>query len=78
MLDAAPLSIHEIEELLPYLTEEERKELFSILEHDRVNVMWRPLPGPQSMAYHSTADVLGYGGAALVGALQNRRRDRQP
>lgn len=81
MLDAAPLSIHEIEELLPYLTEEERKELFSILEHDRVNVMWRPLPGPQSMAYHSTADVLGYGGAAgggktdlMLGKAINKHR----
>ena len=25
---------------------------------------WRPLPGPQSLAYSSTADVIGYGGAA--------------
>lgn len=25
---------------------------------------WRPLPGPQSLAYNSTADVIGYGGAA--------------
>lgn len=25
---------------------------------------WRPLPGPQSIAYHSKADVIGYGGAA--------------
>lgn len=25
---------------------------------------WRPLPGPQSMAYASLADVIGYGGAA--------------
>jgi len=25
---------------------------------------WEPLPGPQSMAYHSKADVLLYGGAA--------------
>lgn len=25
---------------------------------------WRPLPGPQSLAYASTADVIGYGGAA--------------
>ena len=25
---------------------------------------WRPLPGPQSLAFHSTADVIGYGGAA--------------
>jgi len=25
---------------------------------------WRPLPGPQTMAYESVADVVGYGGAA--------------
>lgn len=25
---------------------------------------WRPLPGPQSMAYQSAADIIGYGGAA--------------
>lgn len=25
---------------------------------------WRPLEGPQSMAYNSTADVIGYGGSA--------------
>lgn len=57
-------SVPEIAELLPYLTEQERGELFDILEHDRLTHRWRPLPGPQSTAYHSTADVLGYGGAA--------------
>jgi hypothetical protein len=25
---------------------------------------WSPLPGPQSLAYNSTADIIGYGGAA--------------
>lgn len=25
---------------------------------------WRPLPGPQTMAYQSSADIIGYGGAA--------------
>lgn len=27
-------------------------------------MVWRPLPGPQTAAYHSAADVIGYGGAA--------------
>src|SRR5689334_10744789 len=27
-------------------------------------IEWRPLPGPQTMAYASLADVVGYGGAA--------------
>lgn len=26
--------------------------------------VWEPQPGPQSLAYHSAADVIGYGGAA--------------
>jgi hypothetical protein len=26
--------------------------------------IWRPLPGPQTMAYESKADIVGYGGAA--------------
>lgn len=58
------LSIPEITELIPYLTESERKELFAVLEQDAAEHRWRPLPGPQSMAYHSDAAVLGYGGAA--------------
>jgi hypothetical protein len=75
------LNIPEITELLDYLTDDERKELFAILEHDAANCMWRPLPGPQSMAYHSDADVLGYGGAAgggktdlMIGKAVNKHR----
>jgi len=59
-----PFSVPEIAELLPYLTDAERDEMFVLLEQDKALHMWRPLPGPQSMAYHSDADVLGYGGAA--------------
>src|SRR5438128_910756 len=44
--------------------------------------LWKPLPGPQTLAYHSTADILFYGGAAgggktdlLLGlALRQHRR----
>lgn len=49
-------------ELLKYLTPEELAELDTLLTTDRT--IWRPLPGPQSMAYDSTADIIGYGGAA--------------
>lgn len=52
----------EIQELLSYLTPEEREELDKLIAADPVP--WRPLPGPQSMAYYTLADVLGYGGAA--------------
>jgi hypothetical protein len=52
----------EIAELLPLLTPEERAEVDGILAAD--DAIWRPLPGPQSLAYYSTADIIGYGGAA--------------
>lgn len=48
--------------LLAYLTDEERAELDSLLTSDKT--LWRPLPGPQTMAYESQADIIGYGGAA--------------
>lgn len=74
-------SVPEIAELLPYLAEDERRELFELLERDIAHCMWRPLPGPQSLAYHSTVDVLGYGGAAgggktdlMLGKAVNKHR----
>jgi hypothetical protein len=48
--------------LLAYLTDEERAELDSLLTSDKT--LWRPLPGPQTIAYESQADIIGYGGAA--------------
>jgi hypothetical protein len=54
----------EIEELAGYLTPEERAEFDKLLLADLVEQAWRPLPGPQSMAYYSQADVIGFGGAA--------------
>jgi hypothetical protein len=48
--------------LLAYLTDEERAELDSLLTSDKT--IWRPLPGPQTMAFESEADIIGYGGAA--------------
>lgn len=58
------MSAAEIEELCGYLTDEERAELEKLLAADISEVAWRPLPGPQTLAYHSTADVIGFGGAA--------------
>ncbi len=51
-------------ELLDYLTPAERAELARLVEADRAMCPWRPLPGPQTMAYYSEADIIGYGGAA--------------
>ena len=54
----------ELEELVGFLSEDERAELDALLAADLEQVVWRPLPGPQTMAYHSEADVIGFGGAA--------------
>lgn len=58
------MTADEIAELERYLTPAERAELTALVAADIKQVIWRPLPGPQSMAYESTADVIGYGGAA--------------
>lgn len=48
--------------LMEYMTPAEKVEVMGLLASD--GRKWRPLPGPQTMAYNSTADVIGYGGAA--------------
>lgn len=53
-----------IQELLRYATDEERALVSKILAADKKRMAWRPLPGPQTMAYYSNADVIGFGGAA--------------
>jgi len=55
-------SVAEVQRLLPYLKPKEREELFALLARDTRR--WRPLPGPQTQAYTSDADIIGYGGAA--------------
>lgn len=52
----------DIAELDRYLTPAERAELDRLLASDPV--IWRPLPGPQTEAYYSEADITGFGGAA--------------
>ena len=47
-----------------YLTPAEREELAALVAEDLAEHRWRPLPGPQQMAYESLADVIGFGGAA--------------
>lgn len=56
------MNASEIQSLLPYMTPEERAEVNAILARD--TAVWRPLPGPQTLAYESEADIVGYGGAA--------------
>lgn len=47
-----------------YLTLAERAELAALLAADKAQALWRPLPGPQTLAWYSDADVIGMGGAA--------------
>lgn len=56
------MNINEIKELIPYLTPDELAELDQLLLVDMPK--WVPLPGPQTLAYNSQADIIGYGGAA--------------
>lgn len=58
------MSPSEVRALLPYLTADEQEELQSLLTADVAACAWRPLPGPQTTAYYSDADVIGFGGAA--------------
>lgn len=53
-----------LDDLERYLTPEEREELNALLEADLTQRPWLPLAGPQTMAYESIADVVGFGGAA--------------
>lgn len=52
---------NEVAELLPYLTEAEAAELDELMADAP---MWLPLPGPQTQAYVTEADITGFGGAA--------------
>lgn len=52
----------ELERRLSRLTPDERREVEEILQSGEP--LWRPQPGAQMMALASTADIIGYGGAA--------------
>lgn len=52
----------DLAELIDYLEPEDRLELEDIVR--QATPIWVPLPGPQSLAYESDADVTFYGGAA--------------
>lgn len=64
MAKKAEYSPQEIEELLPRLPKSEREELERMVREDLQKHPWRPMPGPQTMAYESKADVVGLGGSA--------------
>lgn len=55
-------SSYDVAELLKHMTPEEQSFVAEVM-HDPTMV-WHPLPGPQTMAYETEADIIGYGGAA--------------
>lgn len=56
-----PIDPAEVADLISYLTPQEREDLDQLLAGAP---LWLPQPGPQTEAYTSLADVVGYGGAA--------------
>jgi hypothetical protein len=52
----------EIAELMQFIGDDDRLLLDSFLRESQL--AWEPLPGPQTMAFESDADVIGFGGAA--------------
>jgi len=58
----AARNIEDIADLLDYCTEEELQEIDAILAE--TTPIWVPLPGPQTAAFESEADILYYGCSA--------------
>ena len=76
----AGMTVAEIEATLRRLSPKAIAQLEELAAKDLTK--WRPLPGPQSMAYYSKADIIGYGGAAgggktdlMVGMAIERHRN---
>jgi hypothetical protein len=51
-------------DILDRATPEQLAEIDRLIAEDIAAHPWRPLPGPQTDAFNSKADVIGYGGAA--------------
>lgn len=56
------MNYREAKALLEKMSPEELAAVDAMLAADKA--IWRPQPGPQTMAYESEADILGYGGSA--------------
>jgi hypothetical protein len=77
---AQQFTVDEIKGLWEYLTPDEQIYFHSVVLND--GKLWRPLPGPQTAALRSKADIIGFGGQAgggksdlLAGAaLMNHER----
>lgn len=60
--DISGFSEEQIRTIIASLTKEERATLGEMLE--KATPLWQPMPGPQTMAFLSDADEIGFGGAA--------------
>lgn len=58
------MNAQQANDLMRYLSPAERAELDALIAQDIAERIWTPLPGPQTLANDSKADVIGYGGAA--------------
>ncbi len=61
-LSSARQQISKISGLMALLSDDEREEMDELLY--AATPIWVPLPGPQTLAYESDADILYYGGSA--------------
>lgn len=67
LLQIADMPLSEIEKVIEKLPAGARKELEKEVSKAAGNALWTPLPGPQTDAYFSKADVLLYGGSGGAG-----------
>ena len=58
------MSPKDIDAATAYLSAAELAELQGLVDADAEEVIWTPLPGPQTMAMESKADIVGFGGSA--------------
>lgn len=61
---SAALLPNDVRRLFAFASPSEREEIAALVAEDAAFTFWRPLPGPQTFAYHADVDVLGYGGGA--------------
>ena len=61
-MQSAAAKIEEINDLIGGMDEDEKAELDELLSSELP--VWVPLPGPQTVAYESEADIIYYGGSA--------------
>jgi hypothetical protein len=57
-------TVSEVGDLESHIDPDDLAEYHRLCGIEMAEVIWEPLPGPQTMARHSKADIIGFGGAA--------------